>query len=199
MPEWLASPKMWGDIFNIGAPVVEKILRPALVYVFLVLALRFFGKRELAQLNPFDLVVLLMLSNTVQNAIIGNDNSMTGGIVGALALLIINFLVVRFRFRHPRFDEALEGDPTTLIEHGSVKKEALAQEYITKTELMTVLHRQGFQHINEVDCCVLEPGGTFDVRGKTPGADERSHAEVMRAIRNLTEKVDALTKARGPG
>src|ERR1039458_2167411 len=75
MPEWLASQKMWGEIFVVGVPIAEKILRPALVYVFLVVALRVFGKRELAQLNPFDLVVLLSLSNTVQNAIIGNGNS----------------------------------------------------------------------------------------------------------------------------
>jgi len=198
MPEWLASPKMWGDIFHIGAPVVEKVLRPALIYIFLVLALRVFGKREMAQLNPFDLVVLLTLSNTVQNAIIGNDNSLTGGIVGALTLLIFNFLVVRFRFRHPGFDEVLEGDPTTLIQNGSIKKEELAKEYITRTELMTVLHRQGFNNLKEVEHCILEPGGTFDVKGKTPGADERSHAEVMRALQELTEKMDALAKARGP-
>ena len=113
MPEWLVSPKMWSDIFVVGAPMVEKILRPVLVYVFLVVALRVFGKRELAQLNPFDLVVLLSLSNTVQNAIIGNDNSLTGGLIGALALLALNYLVVRFLFRHRRLDQILEGEPTT--------------------------------------------------------------------------------------
>src|ERR1035438_2177411 len=112
MPEWLASAKMWGDMFAVGVPIAEKILRPALVYVFLVVALRVFGKRELAQLNPFDLVVLLSLSNTVQNAIIGNDNSLSGGLIGALALLALNYLVVRFLFRHRRLDEILEGAPT---------------------------------------------------------------------------------------
>src|SRR5450631_4743299 len=116
MPEWLASSKMWGDIFVVGAPIAEKILRPALVYVFLVVALRVFGKRELAQLNPFDLVVLLSLSNTVQNAIIGNDNSLTGGLVGAFTLLAVNYLVVRFLFRHRRLDEFFEGRPSVLIE-----------------------------------------------------------------------------------
>src|SRR5689334_13046362 len=116
MPEWLATTKMWNDIFATGAPVIEKVLRPVLVYVFLVIALRIFGKRELAQLNPFDLVVLLSLSNTVQNAIIGNDNSLIGGILGALALLVSNYLVVRFLFRHRRLDQLLEGSPTKLIE-----------------------------------------------------------------------------------
>src|SRR5262249_41727650 len=93
---------IWQHIFDIGAPLSEKILLPVIVYVFLVLLLRIFGKRELAQLNPFDLVVLLSLSNTVQNAIIGDDNSVTGGLLGAVTLLSINYLVVRFLFKHRR-------------------------------------------------------------------------------------------------
>src|SRR3954447_13265670 len=105
MPEWLATTKMWNDIFVVGSPVIEKMLRPVLVYTFVVIALRVFGKRELAQLNPFDLVVLLSLSNTVQNAIIGNDNSLSGGVIGAFALLGLNYLVVRFLFRHRRLDQ----------------------------------------------------------------------------------------------
>jgi len=89
--------EMLGDMFRLGLPFAEKILRPILVYGFLVVALRIFGKRELAQLNSFDLIVLLMLSNTVQNAIIGNDNSVTGGIIGAFTLLATNYFVVRFQ------------------------------------------------------------------------------------------------------
>src|ERR1051326_5539996 len=105
MAEWLGSDKMWNDMFVFGVPLLEKVLRPILIYVFLVVALRVFGKRELAQLNPFDLVVLLSLSNTVQNAIIGNDNSLSGGLVAALALLAVNSLVVRFQFRPRRLDQ----------------------------------------------------------------------------------------------
>src|SRR5690348_11209566 len=128
MADWLATGKMWSDIFTLGAPVAEKILRPVLVYVFLVAVLRVFGKRELAQLNPFDLVVLLSLSNTVQNAIIGNDNSLTGGLIGAFALLCTNYLVVRFLFRHRRLDQLCEGKPTILVEGGRIQKHALAKE-----------------------------------------------------------------------
>jgi uncharacterized membrane protein YcaP (DUF421 family) len=197
MPEWLASQKMWGDIFTVGVPIAEKILRPALVYIFLVVALRVFGKRELAQLNPFDLVVLLSLSNTVQNAIIGNDNSLSGGLIGALALLAINYLVVRFLFRHRRLDEILEGDPTVLVEHGCVKNDALAKELLTTAELMTVLHRQGFETVEEVERCILQPGGTFDVKGIDPPLEQQSHAEVMRALTDLSGKLDALAQARG--
>ena len=197
MPEWLASSKMWGDIFVLGAPIAEKILRPALVYVFLVVALRVFGKRELAQLNPFDLVVLLSLSNTVQNAIIGNDNSLSGGLIGALALLAINYLVVRFLFRHRRLDEILEGDPALLVEHGCVKNDALAKELLTTAELMTVLHRQGFETVEEVERCILQPGGTFDVKGINPPLEKLAHDEVMRALKDLSAKLDALVQARG--
>ena len=198
MPEWLVSPKMWGDMFVVGAPIAEKVLRPVLVYVFLVVALRVFGKRELAQLNPFDLVVLLSLSNTVQNAIIGNDNSLSGGLIGALALLAINYLVVRFLFRHRRLDEILEGEPTVLVEHGCVKNDALAKELLTTAELMTVLHRQGFEFVEEVERCILQPGGTFDVKGINPPLEKLAHDEVMRALKDLSTKLDALTQARGP-
>ena len=96
-------------MFALSLPVGEKILRPILVYIFLVLLLRIFGKRELAQLNPFDLVVLLTLSNTVQNAIIGDDNSVTGGMIGAATLLIVNYIVVRTLYGHKRLDRLVEG------------------------------------------------------------------------------------------
>src|SRR5215471_14102906 len=97
------------SMFHLHVPLVEKLLRPVVVYLVLVLLLRLFGKRELAQLNPFDLVVLLSLSNTVQNAIIGDDNSITGGVVGAFSLLAINWVVVRVLFRSSKLTRALEG------------------------------------------------------------------------------------------
>jgi uncharacterized membrane protein YcaP (DUF421 family) len=183
---------MWHDIFILGAPVVEKILRPIIVYFFLVLLLRAFGKRELAQLNPFDLVVLLSLSNTVQNAIIGNDNSLTGGLIGAFALLVVNYLVVRFLFRHRRLDQIFEGQPTVLVERGCVVTNGLAKELLTRAELLTVLHRQGFDSLDEVDHCVLEPGGTFYIQRKMPPADEVARAEVMLRLNRIQATLDRL-------
>ena len=197
MPEWLATTKMWNDIFVTGAPLIEKILRPILVYSFLVVALRIFGKRELAQLNPFDLVVLLSLSNTVQNAIIGNDNSLSGGVIGALSLLAMNYLVVRFLFRHRRLDQLFEGSPTTLIEHGKICKAGLAKELMTHAELVTVLHRQGFDSLGEVERCVIEPGGTFYVQRKSPATDQLQHAEIMFALNDLKVRLDLLTQTPG--
>src|SRR6266851_3857476 len=140
------------EMFSVNLPILEKIVRPVIVYVFLVVFLRIFGKRELAQLNPFDLVVLLSLSNTVQNAIIGNDNSVTGGLIGALSLLSTNYLVVRFLFRHRRIDQIIEGSPTVLIENGKVRRKGLAKELLTESELASVCRRQGFEHVHEVDC-----------------------------------------------
>ena len=199
MPDWVISNNMWGQIFALGAPLVEKMLRPIAVYVFLVAVLRVFGKRELAQLNPFDLVVLLSLSNTVQNAIIGNDNSLTGGLVGAFTLLGVNYLVVRYLFRHRRLDQLFEGKPVVLIDEGKIVRRALAKELLTRAELMTVLHRQGFASLHDVERCVLEPGGTFFVQGKTPPTGEIHHAELLKRLDELSAKLELLAGQRGGG
>src|SRR5438128_10996871 len=122
---------IWHDMFALDIPVAEKILRPLVVYLFLVLALRLAGKHQLAQLNPFDLVVLLTLSNTVQNAIIGEDNTVTGGIIGAATLLLVNHWVVRFLYRHERLERLVEGDPDVIIDNGIIQHDRLAQELIT--------------------------------------------------------------------
>jgi len=192
MPAWLFTSAMWKDIFIVGVPVLEKLLRPVVVYFFLVLVLRVFGKRELAQLNPFDLVVLLSLSNTVQNAIIGNDNSLSGGLVGALALLSVNYLVVRFLFRHRRLDQLFEGKPSVLVDNGKICKHALSKELLTRSELITVLHRQGFGTLADVERCVLEPGGTFFIQGKTPPVDAKRHDELLTTLQQLHAKIDSL-------
>src|SRR6201999_565876 len=123
-------PELWaGTLSHIlaapGLPLLEKVLRPIIVYAALVVLLRVFGKRELAQLNPFDLVVLLSLSNTVQNAIIGDDNSVTGGLVGALALLTINWVLMRVLYKAPKITEVLEGTKTILISDGRVDPHAM--------------------------------------------------------------------------
>lgn len=187
----LWSSEMFGEMFRLGLPFAEKVLRPILVYGFLVVALRIFGKRELAQLNPFDLVVLLMLSNTVQNAIIGSDNSVTGGIIGASALLVTNFLVIRFVLKHRRLDEMLEGTPTVLIENGMVRRKALTKEMLSEAELTAVAHRQGFRSLAEIESCVLEPGGTFVIAGKEPRQSEKQFSEInarLERIEKLLEK-----------
>ena len=107
-------------MFALGLPVLEKIARPIIIYAVLILGLRLAGKRELAQLNPFDLVVLLTISNTVQNAIIGDDNSVTGGIIGVATLLILNYLVVRFIYQNNKLEKLVEGSEDVLISDGKI-------------------------------------------------------------------------------
>ena len=182
-------PKIVHDMFVLSMPVAEKMLRPIIVYVFLVVLLRIFGKRELAQLNPFDLVVLLSLSNTVQNAIIGDANSVSGGLIGAFTLLLVNYLVVRFLFRHRRLDQIIEGKPTVLVRDGHVCKDALAKELITVPELRTLARRQGFEGLHEVETCVLEPGGAFIMKRKTPSDDEMKHSAVMQRLDALAAQM----------
>jgi uncharacterized membrane protein YcaP (DUF421 family) len=188
---------MLTDMFVLKIPVLEKIVRPILVYLFLVLMLRVFGKRELAQLNPFDLVVLLSLSNTVQNAIIGDDNSLVGGLVGAFSLLSMNYLVIRFLFKHRRLDQIVEGNPTVLIEKGKVVQDNLAKELMTQSELATIAHRQGFPHLRDVERCILEPGGNFRVEGKEPGAPDRRHQELLQQLDLMNKKLERLEHKAG--
>lgn len=180
------------EMFHLPVPVLEKILRPIIVYLCLVVFLRLFGKRELAQLNPFDLVVLLSLSNTVQNAIIGDDNSVTGGIIGALSLLTINWILMWLLYRAPKVNAALEGSPTTLISGGQVDQAALKDESLTHEELISILNKNGFDNPADVEICVLQPNGTFFVKGKQPAKDDVERAELMAAIQSLHAEVMAL-------
>jgi uncharacterized membrane protein YcaP (DUF421 family) len=180
------------DMFSLGLPIIEKIVRPIIVYVALVILLRVFGKRELAQLNPFDLVVLLSLSNTVQNAIIGDDNSVTGGLIGAATLLLVNYLVVRFLFGHRRLDQILEGSPTELVRDGEVIEKNMAKELITTAELDVVSRRQGFDGVSDIHSCTLEPGGAFIMKRKEPPPAEIRYEDLVARLEELTSEVKLL-------
>ncbi len=194
MPHDLVS-----HMFHLPLPILEKLLRPVIVYLVLVVLLRVFGKRELAQLNPFDLVVLLSLSNTVQNAIIGDDNSVTGGVIGAFGLLAINWLVVKTLYRSPRLTRMVEGRATVLIRNGQIDKKAVRRESLTHEELVEVIHRQGFEHLSQVRSCVLEPNGTFYIEAFEPSSIERQHAELLAKLDTLTGEVAALRASASGG
>lgn len=183
------------NMFHLPISLTEKIARPFLVYLCLVVFLRLFGKRELAQLNPFDLVVLLSLSNTVQNAIIGEDTSITGGVVGAFSLLAVNWLLMNFLYRSRRLNSALQGSATVLIRNGEVDQTAVQAERITPEELTSVLNRNGYSEAREVEVCVLEPNGTFYLKPKSPSADELERRELLLAMKQLTAEVQALRAA----
>jgi uncharacterized membrane protein YcaP (DUF421 family) len=180
------------DMFWLGVPVLEKILRPITIYAFLIVSLRLAGKRELAQLNPFDLVVLLTISNTVQNAIIGEDNSVTGGLIGAATLLIVNHAVVRYLYSHERLEHLVEGDEDVLIDNGELLTSRLRKELITEGELLSAAHKQGFATLGDVDRAVIEPGGTIVFLAKKPPADSVRHDEVLSRLDRIAEQLAAL-------
>lgn len=179
-------------MFQLPLPLVEKLARPVIVYLALVVLLRVFGKRELAQLNPFDLVVLLSLSNTVQNAIIGDDNSVTGGLIGAFALLAVNWLVVRTAFRSRKLDYLLEGRSVVLIRHGQVDVKALRREGLSREELLAVVHRQGFEGFHHVRKCELEPNGTFYLEPFDPSIEDKRHGELLARLDALSRELATL-------
>src|SRR5438477_869741 len=177
----------WKDMFVIGLPLAEKILRPIFIYAFLVISLRLSGKRELVQLNPFDLVVLLTLSNTVQNAIIGEDNSVLGGIIGATSLLVTNYLVVRFLYDHRKLDQLVEGRADVLVEGGKVRMRNLKRELITVPQLGAAARKQGFDSLSEVEQCVLEPGGKITFLGKKTAVEDVRTKELLGQIESLDQ------------
>ncbi len=190
--------KTWADMFVLGLPVLEKVLRAVFVYIFLVVGLRLAGKRELAQLNAFDLVVLLTISNTVQNAIIGDDNTVTGGVIGATTLLLVNFVVVKFLYSHERLDQLLEGAPDLLVENGQVNPARLKHEMVTIAEVETAARKQGFASLAEVERAVLEPGGGITFVARRPKPEESRHEELLARLDRVLEEISALRRER-PG
>jgi len=184
--------KIWTDLIYPDISIVEKILRPIIVYLFLVVGLRLAGKREMAQLNTGDLIVLLTLSNTVQNAIIGNDNSVTGGIIGAITLLTANYIWTRVLFTHEGLSRLAEGDPDVLIDEGIIKHDRLKDEQITLPELTTAAHKQGFGSLDEIARAVLEPGGTITFVGKKPSSDAERHNQIIGKLEQISKELAGL-------
>jgi len=179
---------MWHDLVHLGISPGEKAVRTVAVYAGLLVLLHLAGKRQLAQLNSFDLVVLLLLSNVVQNAVIGNDNSLAGGLLGAVILLAVNVVLVRGAFMSPRFGKALQGGATTLYEHGRVDEGALRRMAITREELVAGLRRQGLE-LDEVERVALEPEGALNATPKPrPGIEDvlRKLAELERRLPQTT-------------
>lgn len=158
------------DLFVPQVSLLEKALRALLVFGFLVIALRLGGKRELGQINVLDLAVLLLVSNALQNAMIGADNSLLGGVIGATTLFAANYWFVRLTYRSARARRVLEGVPRTLLENGVPDLDALRKEAITESELRTIAHERGFRRLDEVSRIVLETNGHITITGRDAAA-----------------------------
>ncbi len=148
--------------------LIEKTLRTVVVYGFLLIAFRLAGKRQLGQLSPFDLVVLLVISNAVQNALIGRDDSLGGGLIGVTVLLVVNGVVAWFSSRHRGFERLVESAPTILIRHGRVCMDNLRRELMSLPELRAALRREGVVSVGEVRYAILEEDGRVSVIRRRP-------------------------------
>jgi len=172
--------------------VAEKLVRSVVVYLFLLDAFRLCGKRQLGQLSAFDLVVLLIISNVVQNAVIGNDNSLAGGALGAAILVLGNSVIVRLVRRNAVAVRWFEGTPTTLVRDGRLDESAIRHLGLREEDVVQAVRHQGANDVDEVDTAVLEPGGSIIV-GLKHDEENATKADVQR----LEAKLDALL-ARSP-
>ena len=188
---------IWHDMMVSGIPLAEKIIRTVAVYGFLIIGLRLFGKRELGQLNPLDFIVLLLLSNTVQNAIIGNDNSLAGGLLGALVLFVINDLIVRYAYRYPRLRRMIEGRAEDLIKYGHVNQAALQHNLITREELQAAARKQGIEHFSDVSRARLEVSGAVSFVVKEPSELQRIHADLVHRLESIERRLAASAPSGG--
>jgi len=173
--------------------IAEKILRTLVVYFFLLVGLRLAGKRELGQLNPFDLVVLLLLSNTVQNAIIGPDDTLTGGLIGASTLLVVNWIVVRFLYSHPGLDKIVEGESDCLIRDGEILYDNLKRETISLSELQLAARKQGIQNLKYVESAMLEVGGALTFVLKEPTEHEEHLQKILSRLETIAATQSELS------
>lgn len=144
-------------------PYLDVILRASAVYIFIIVALRLFGKKELAQLSMIDLVFILLISNAVQNAMVGADTSLLGGIVAAGTLFIVNFILKKVTHRFESVSKLIEGEPIMLIYKGEVQLENLKKADISMQELETAVREHGLNSITKVDLAMLETDGNISV------------------------------------
>lgn len=178
---------MWNDLTHLDISVLDKVIRTIAVYVVLAVLLRLAGKRDLAQLNAFDLVVMLLLSNVVQNAVIGPDNTLVGGVIGAVVLVGFNTVVVRFARRNEAFARALEGTATEIVRNGEWNDEALRHEGVRKADADVALRRQNANSVADIATASIEPGGSI-VATLRPELQSATRADIVR----LEAKLDAL-------
>lgn len=182
------------DLWHIQIPVWEKVIRTVAVYGGLAVLLRLGGKRDLAQLNSFDLVVMLLLSNVVQNAVIGADNSLSGGLLGAAILVALNGAVVRLLNRHPALVRLFEGSQSVLVTEGRMQLSAIRRLGLRVADVAVALRRQGASDVTEVREAVLAPGGSIVV-DLAEQAQDVTRADLLRFHEQLRTEIRADVRA----
>jgi uncharacterized membrane protein YcaP (DUF421 family) len=185
----------WFDsLFTMPIPIGEKIARTVLVYLVVVILLRLLGRRTVAQLNAFDLVVLLLISNVVQNALIGPDDSLIGGVIGVITLLVLNTVVVWSVRRHERFDGWVEGKKVTLVHDGEVDRDAIKHLGIREADLRVAMLNQGAEGFHDVQQADMYPSGAIsvDLAETARDASKLDLERVERKIDDLRAAVERL-------
>jgi len=185
--------RMWDNLMHLDLSVTEKVIRTVAVYLVLAVLIRLAGKRDLAQLNAFDLVVVLLLSNVVQNAIIGPDNSLLGGVIGAIVLIGFNAGVVRLARRNDTVSRILEGTSTELARAGSWVEDSLRHEGLRQADVEAALRRQNANSVHETEVVTIEPGGAI-IATLREDLQSATRADVAR----LEAKLDALLAGGRP-
>jgi uncharacterized membrane protein YcaP (DUF421 family) len=179
----------WHDLSHLDIPLIEKVLRTVMVYGGLVLLMRLAGKRMLSQLNTFDLVVVLLLSNVVQNAVIGPDNSLIGGLIGAVVLVGVNAVWERIATSSNATARFIEGRASVLVRDGVPDRKVISRVGLRLPEVMAALHRQGADRIEDVEIATIEPGGAIRME-LTPDARSASYGELRHAVDELRDHLD---------
>lgn len=147
----------------ITSSILVIVFRSVVVYIFILIAIRFFGKQELAQLSVIDLVFILLISNSVQNAMVGQDTSLFGGLVAALALFGTNYILKKFFFSSSSFRHFVQGEPIMLVYHGNIERKHLQRAQLSEEELMEAVREHGVATIQEVDLAILETDGNISI------------------------------------
>jgi len=150
-------------MWNMTLPWWEFVLRGIIIYIFLIVILRVTGKRQIGQMSPFDLVLLLVLSNAVQNSMNGGDNSVAGGMILSVTLVAVNWLTGQITFLSKKAEHLIEGSPQVLIHNGKVYEKALADAQLTRHELMSAIRSEGYSDLAEVRAVILENDGSISV------------------------------------
>jgi uncharacterized membrane protein YcaP (DUF421 family) len=150
-------------MLSFGIPAWSIVLRTAVVYLVVLVGMRLAGKREMGQMTIFDLVLLLLIANAVQNAMVGPDNSLVGGLLAAMVLLILNALIAASRLRWPKLRQAIEGSPTILVLHGTVVEDHLRREGLDLDTLQAACREHGIVDVSKVEMAVLEIDGSISI------------------------------------
>jgi uncharacterized membrane protein YcaP (DUF421 family) len=187
---------MWHAMFTQEIPFVEKVLRTILVYALIAVLLRATGKRGLTGLNSLDIVVIFLLSNVVQNAVIGPDNSVTGGAIGAVTLVLVNTAVTRLALRSDRFARIFEGTDTAVITHGAVDRRAVRRLGLRRHDLDHAVRLQNGEDVDDIEDGVFDPDGHLILTLKQD-AQDASRGDIARLEATLARIEQAVAHSTG--